>query len=98
MMSSPPPTHTYYNMSITSARWSLNWQIMQKFSFHLVGSFCMKLSSTPASKTNISASPGESHMELEGASTCKEPTIQTDLQARKNHMMYSTFHEFCACL
>ena len=58
----------------------------------------MKLSSTPASKTNISASPGESHVEPEGASTCKEPTIQTDLQARKNHVMYSTFHEFCACL
>ena len=83
MMSSPPPTHTYYNMSITSARYSLNWQIMQKFSFHLVGSFCMKLSSTPASKTNISASPGESHMELEGASTCKEPQLVKSLQFKQ---------------
>ena len=43
----------------------------------------MKLSSTPASKTNISAYAVESHVEPEGALTCKEPTIQTDLQARK---------------
>ena len=76
-------------MSITSARWSLNRQMivstseLEKISSHLVDSFCMKLSSTPASKTNISASPVESHVELEGALTCKEPTIQTDLQARK---------------
>ena len=41
----------------------------------------MKLSSTPASKTNISESPGESHVEPEGSSTSKEPIVQTDLQA-----------------
>ena len=70
-------------MIVSTYRW------ICRLSFHLVDSFCLKLSSTPASKTNVSASPDESHVELEGASTCKEPTIQTDLQARKNHDIFN---------
>ena len=59
-----------------------------KLSFHSVDSFCMKLSSTPASKMNISESPGESHVEPEGSSTSNEPIIQPDLQASNVEFLF----------
>lgn len=59
-----------------------------KLSFRPVDSFCMKLSSTPASKMNISESPGESHVEPEGSSTSNEPITQPDLQASNVEFLF----------
>jgi len=47
-----------------------------------VDSFYMKLSSTPASKSNIPEAPVEGHVGPEGSSTSKGPLVQPDLQAR----------------